>query len=151
MGPEEAKQYILDRIDVTRQRVTIAKAFMLKNFDPDTNTLIDRFLDSVNAKMPAKLVLHPSVDHVPVINAAAEALSWKRAACEGVWGLIGVVFPASTNWCGEIQMMEWTNVVPGSGAARVSRGTVDQRRRVEGERHDITRRYAALRRVCFMG
>jgi len=119
MSPEEARQHIIDRIAVTRQKVTLAKAFILENFDPNSLMLFERFMNSVDAKMPAKIVLHQSIDPVPTLKAAAEAISWKLAACEAIWGLIsnGAVFPASTNLCGEIGSLGWTTVVPGSGGS----------------------------------
>jgi hypothetical protein len=119
MSPEEAKQLIVNQITVTRQRVTIAKAFILKNFDANTLNVIERFAGSVNAKMPQTIVLHATVDPTPILNAAAEAISWKLAACEAIWGLIstGAVFPASMTLCGEIGGLGWTTVVGKSGGA----------------------------------
>jgi hypothetical protein len=117
MSPDEAKQHIVDAVAVRRQQVTLAKAFILKNFQPDTAQLVGQFLNSVDAKMPDKLVLHQSVDTLPNLRAAAEAISWKIAACEAVWGLIsnGAIFPASASLWGEIEVLACTTVVPGSG------------------------------------
>jgi len=99
--------------------VTIAKAFILKNFHPTTSEVISRFLQSVDARMPQKLVLHPSVDAVPTLNSVVSAISWQLAACEAVWGLIAnaAVFPASTAMCGGFGTLQWTTVVPGSGGS----------------------------------
>src|SRR5688572_4412996 len=98
MGPEEAKRFIVEHIKVTRQRVTIAKGYLLEKFDPDTLKLIDQFVRSVDSKLPEKIVLHNSIDPIPTLNAAAEAISWRLSACEAVWGLIstGALFPASS-------------------------------------------------------
>src|SRR6202022_3432008 len=103
MNEDEAKRYIVEHVKVARLHVTIAKAFILKNFHPTTSELISRFLQSVEAKMPQKLVLHPSVDAVPTLNSVVSAISWQLAACEAIWGLIAntAVFPASTGMCGE--------------------------------------------------
>ncbi len=119
MHADEAKEYIVDNIKVPRQRVTVAKAFILKNFDPNSETLIKSFLDSVDAEMPQQVVLHQSVDAVPTLKQAAEAISWKLAACEAIWGLISSSFliPASNQFYGDIGGLGWTTVVPGSGGS----------------------------------
>jgi hypothetical protein len=117
MNEAEAKRRIIEGINVTRQRVTIAKAFVLKNFDPNAATLIESFMKSVEAKMPQQLVLHQSIDPIPTLKEYSEAISWKLAACEAIWGLIsnGAVFPASTDLFGDIGPVQWTTVIPGSG------------------------------------
>ena len=119
MNDDDAKRYIAEHVKVARLHVTIAKAFILKNFHPTTSELLRRFLASVDAKMPQKLVLHPSVDAVPTLDGVVGAISWQLAACEGIWGLIGnaTMFPASTNMYGEFGTLQWTTVVPGSGGS----------------------------------
>lgn len=119
MNDDEAKRYIGEHVKVARLHVTIAKAFILKNFHPTTSELISRFLQSVDAKMPQKLVLHPSVDPIPTLDGVVSAISWQLAACEAIWGLIAnaAVFPASTGMCGGFGTLEWTTVVPGSGGS----------------------------------
>jgi hypothetical protein len=119
MNEDGAKRYIAEHVKVPRLHVTIAKAFILKNFYPITTELISRFLRSVEAKMPQKLVLHPSIDPVPTLDSVIGAISWQLAACEAIWGLIAnaAVFPASTGLCGGFGSLEWTTVVPGSGGS----------------------------------
>jgi hypothetical protein len=119
MNDDEAKRYIAEHVKVARLHVTIAKAFILKNFHPVTSELISRFLQSVDAKMPQKLVLHQSVDPIPTLDGVASAISWQLAACEAIWGLIAnaAVFPASTGLCGGFGTLQWTTVVPGSGGS----------------------------------
>ncbi|OSJ13528.1 hypothetical protein BSR47_20950 [Bradyrhizobium canariense] len=119
MNDYEAKRYIAEHVKVPRLHVTIAKGFILKNFHPTTSDLINCFLQSVEAKMPQKLVLHPSVDPVPTLDAVVSAISWQLSACEAIWGLIAnaAVFPASTNMYGAHESLQWTTVVPGSGGS----------------------------------
>ena len=119
MNDDEAKRYIGEHVKVARLHVTIAKAFILKNFYPTTSELIRRFLQSVDATMPQQLVLHQSVDPIPTLDAVVSAISWQLAACEAIWGLIAnaAVFPASTNLCGGFGTLQWTTVVPGSGGS----------------------------------
>lgn len=117
MNDDDAKRYIAEHVKVARLHVTIAKGFVLKNFQPMTSELISRFLQSVDAKMPQKLVLHQSVDPVPTLDSVVGAISWQLAACEAIWGLIAnaAIFPASTNMCGGFGTLQWTSVVPGGG------------------------------------
>lgn len=117
MNDDEAKRYIAEHVKVPRLHITIAKAFILKNFHPKTSELLNRFLASVDVKMPQKLVLHPSVDPLPTLDAVVNAISWQLAASEAIWGLIAsaAIFPASGGWCGEFRTLEWTTIVPGSG------------------------------------
>ena len=117
MSDHDAKRYIAEHVKVARLHVTIAKAFILKNFHPTTSELIGRFLASVDAKIPQKLVLHPSVDAVPILDSVVSAISWQLAACEAIWALIAnaAVFPASTGLYGAFGTLQWTTIVPGSG------------------------------------
>jgi hypothetical protein len=91
MTGDEAKQYIVDRVTVPRLHVTIAKAFVLSNFKPITSDLISEFLESVNAKLPAKLVLHQSVDPTPALNATVNAISWQLRCVRGFGALFQTV------------------------------------------------------------
>ena len=117
MNDDEAQQYILDRVRVTRQQVTLAKAFMLKNFEADTEQLIDHFSVSVDARMPQEVVIGQTANPIPGLESAAEAISWKLAACEAIWGLISsaAIFPASTRLCGQIGTLKWTTGRTSSG------------------------------------
>jgi hypothetical protein len=117
MNDDDAKRYISGHVDVPRLHVTIAKAFVLANFQPDTGELIRRFLHTVDAKMPEKLVLHPSVDAIPTLDSIVAAISWQLAACEAIWGLIssGAIFPASSGFAGGFGTIEWTTIVQRSG------------------------------------
>ena len=96
MNDDEAMKYIIRETTVTRQQVTLAKAYILENFQPSTPTLIDSFLASVDARMPERIILHPTQDPIPSLKSAVETISWKLAACEAIWGLISsaAVFPA---------------------------------------------------------
>jgi hypothetical protein len=117
MRPDEAFEHLKRNIKVTRQRVTIAKAFILKNFEQNTSYLIDYFLQEMEARMPNQVVIHPTVDTDATLSQAAEAISWKLAACEAIWGLIatGLVIPGDSDLTEQLQTLGWTTVVPGSG------------------------------------
>ena len=117
MSPDDAKNYIIEKICVQRQKVTVAKGFVLKNFEPNTDGLIHSFLSSVGVEMPIQVVLHRTIDPIPVLDGVADYISWKLALCEAIWGLIstGSIFPASSRFCGETTGIQYTTVVPGSG------------------------------------
>ena len=59
MNEDEAKKFIIRETTVTRQQVTLAKAFILEKFQPATPMLIDSFLESVDARMPEQIILVP--------------------------------------------------------------------------------------------
>ena len=90
MDPRQAKRLIDERIAVTPQRVVIAKAIILHASanESQSSALIDAVLRGNTIEMPDKVVLHSSVDPLPAITAAAEALSWQVAAAEAILSLI---------------------------------------------------------------
>ena len=86
MNEREAKNLIDERIAVTPQRVLIAKAiiFEASHKESQSSNLIDAVLRANRIEMPDKVVLHQSVDPLPAITAAADALSWQVAAAEAI-------------------------------------------------------------------
>ena len=112
MNSDEAKAYILKHVSVTRQKVTIAKTFVLANFQTDTSKLVDAFLMSVDAEMPQEVNLNRAVDPLPTLDAAAASISWRLATCEAIWSLISasVLFPASSELRGQIGRLGYTTV-----------------------------------------
>jgi len=117
MNEEEARQAILQSVSVTRQKILVAKAFILKEFHSDTTALLDQFLVSVDARMPEKVVLHDSVDVGASTRAVAESFSWRLAFGEAVLQLIhgGILLNADTSTLSVVTSIPWTTVVPGSG------------------------------------
>jgi len=85
---DKYKQMLVDKVVVTNQMVTYAKAFILDNFSSDTTTLIENLLSNVDAKKPEKIVIHQSVDTESQIDQTAKSISWRLAGCEAIWGLI---------------------------------------------------------------
>lgn len=117
MKESEALQSIENQINVTPQKVTIAKSYILQHFKENTSEMIREFLLSVEAKMPLEIVIHQSVDTVGMIKKAAEAISWTLSYCEAIWGLISanLLIPASDQSRNHLQHLPWTTVVPGQG------------------------------------
>jgi hypothetical protein len=90
---EKIGEKIIAMIRVTPQQVTLAKAFLLKNFKPGPsfNSPVDginKLLEAMQVKMPDVICVHESMDSEKIIKQAAEAIAWKLAGCEAIWGLI---------------------------------------------------------------
>jgi len=117
VNPNEAELSLRKQIVVTRQMVMYAKSFILKNFQPETRRLIQDLQKSVEALIPKQIVIHDSVDTALMIKQAADAISWRLAASEAVWGLISnnVIIPGNNDLIEESCTLGWTTVVPGSG------------------------------------
>lgn len=117
MNQEEAKQAIKSRINVTRQDVIIAKAYILANFQMSTSGMLTKFLRDVEAQKPEKVVLHPSVPPEPQIAQAAKTIIWQLAFGEAVWGLISAntLIPTRSDLYRIDADQQWTTVVPGGG------------------------------------
>jgi hypothetical protein len=117
MNPNEAEQFIAAQISVTRQKVTIAKAFAIERPTGDSHSLISAFLTEMDATMPQEVVIHQSVDPIPTLTKVAESFSWRLAMCEAIWGLIhaNIFIPTDFNMVNQVWSVSWTTIVPGSG------------------------------------
>jgi hypothetical protein len=118
MAPEDVETLIRERVSVTPQRVVLAKAIVLDASieSRESELLIQAALNANEVQMPGQVVVHPSVDPMPQISAAAEALSWRLAASEAIWSLIhsGLLVALSEPHHPTLSI-SWTTVVPGSG------------------------------------
>lgn len=118
MTQQEAYKLICEKVSVTPQRVVIAKGIILDNVakENDSQKLIAGVLVVNKVEMPKAIVLHPSVDSIPAIAAAADSMSWRLAASEAMWSLIhhGFIVPMAQPH-GEPPTLSWTTVIPGSG------------------------------------
>ena len=118
MNPDDANKLIRERVSVTPQRVVLAKAIVLdaSTKDCQSSRFVDAVLKANGVEMPKEVVLHHSVDPIPAITAASEALSWRLAASEAIWSLIHSGFLISLDALqGSPPSLAWTTVVPGSG------------------------------------
>ncbi len=117
MSPEQAKQSIMDKVSVTNQMVIYAKAYFLKNFRSNTESLIRSLINDVDAKKPDIVVIHQSVNTEEMLSKTAKYFSWRMAACEAIWGLIAnnIFIPGADNHFNESNSVGWTTVVRGSG------------------------------------
>jgi len=112
----EAERLIQSRVDVTRQHIVLAKAYILKNFQDSPSSMLQGFVRDFHAQKPDKVVLHPSVDLEPQVAQAANAIAWRLAFAEAIWSLIGagVLIPAHSNLDAIDVNQEYTTIVPGS-------------------------------------
>jgi hypothetical protein len=126
MHDQEARQYLVGRISVTRQKVTLAKAFLvdLSKSVTDSVVLIQRLRDHMDSNMPSEVVLHPSVDPIPVLDKAADSISWRLAGCEALWELIhsNMLMPAAEALVMTTDRLSWTTVVRNSGGTSAGWG-----------------------------
>jgi len=94
---DDIRDNIISSVNVTLQQVTIAKAFILKNFTEDTKTVIMKLVSAMDCSYPSQINLNHNaeVENQVVIKKTAESLSWIRAGCEAVWSLIssGLLIP----------------------------------------------------------
>ncbi|MEA3478747.1 MAG: hypothetical protein U9R60_11245 [Bacteroidota bacterium] len=117
MNPEQAYQYLVEKIDVTNQMVTYAKAFMLEHFQENTDHLLTSLLQNVEATKPSQIVIHQSVDTPGLLTKAAKYISWDLASREALWGLItsNLLIQGSSDLADRNGTLDWTTVIPGSG------------------------------------
>lgn len=121
MNESEAKKLILDRTIVTPQKVVVAKAIVLNTClkTSSSDNLIAAVLQANGVAMPKKVLIHPSVDPVPTLMAAGDALSWSLASREAIWSLIhgGYLIPLGADLQESTPSIEWTTVIPGSSGS----------------------------------
>jgi hypothetical protein len=117
MTEQEARNSILQAIAITRQKIVIAKAFIIKEFHSDTTSLLNQFLVSVDARTPEKVVLHDSVDVGASTKAVAESFSWRLAFGEAILQLMhgSIILDRDSSKVAVVPNVQWTTVVPGSG------------------------------------
>ncbi len=117
MNPAQVGKQLIDKVSVTNQMVTYAKAYFLKNFQSDTSILLNALLDNVEAIKPDKIIIHSSANTDEMVFSAAKSISWRMAGCEAIWGLIGsnCLIPGSDSHFEERASIEWTTMVPGGG------------------------------------
>ena len=70
MSYDEYRDSIIEKVKVTNQMVTYAKAFFIENFEPDTKILINSLLENLEARKPEKIIIHPSIDTEKMISDA---------------------------------------------------------------------------------
>lgn len=118
MNESQAKKLVLDRTVVTPQRVVVAKAIVLNACQKTSSSddLVAAVLRANGAAIPKQVVIHPSLDPMPALIAAGDALSWSVAAKEAIWSLIhgGYLIPMA-DLHGGAPSIGWTTVIPGSG------------------------------------
>lgn len=105
MNDQEAERAIRHQIAVTRQQVTLAKAFLMRlpgDGPYDTLTLPSEFARQQGFEKPQMVILQSSANPEPQLRVAAGYLSCAVAMCEALWSLVyqGYFFPedGTANW-----------------------------------------------------
>lgn len=104
---------------MTPQQVIVAKAIVL-NVCQKTSTsddLIAAVLKANSVAIPKSVVVDNSVDPMPTLIAAGDALSWSIAAREAIWSLIhgGFLIPMVADLQGTSPTIGWTSYGYSSG------------------------------------
>jgi hypothetical protein len=117
MSPQEIEKKIEQMIRVTPQQVTVAKIFLSKNFYPDPVFGIEKLLEAMQVATPEEICVHQSVDTDAMVKQAAEAISWKLAGCEAVWGLISsnLLIPYMARFRSPDLNLRYTTAMKGRG------------------------------------
>jgi hypothetical protein len=113
---DEAELLLNSKVHVTHSLVTLAKAFILKNFNPFTEHMEAAFLQHMDAQPIPTMVVHSSVSLEPQIAAAARAISCQLALAEALWALVhqGVIHRKQNDYRELRPHQSWTSVVKGS-------------------------------------
>ena len=109
MQPKDAEAIIREGISVTRQRIAVAKQFVVKysfSADIETDHVVRSFLESVGAELPHKTLQQETGEWSPELGRIADTLSWRLAALQAVSEL---TFSGSLMMAGDLQL--WHPVV----------------------------------------
>jgi hypothetical protein len=117
MTQTEARQFVLDNVTVRRQQVVVMKGLLLKHFSDSSTVMLEAAIQQVGASKPPNVVLHPTVDPLPILRQFVEWISWSIAGCEAMWGLVhsNILLPGASQVSDFHPGIEWTTIVPGSG------------------------------------
>jgi hypothetical protein len=117
MAPDQARQFVIDDVAVSRQQVVLMKSLLLKYYNDNPDAMLEAAVRKVGAQKPQIVVLHATVDPQPTLRQFTEWTSWWIAGCEALWGLVhsNVLIPAASGLNSFQPSISWTTVIPGSG------------------------------------
>jgi len=97
MNEKEARELLINKISLTRQNITIAKANILELLEDrmDSHTLINQVLHKLEKQLPEKIIIDGISNSIAFLDDAADAISWRVAISEAIWELIhnNLIFP----------------------------------------------------------
>lgn len=119
MRENEARSEVLKRVAVSRQLVTLAKAFLLFPTRPDRfrpEEIIDEFVKQQGHEKVKHVVLHDTVDPEPHLAQVVGYLSSTVAFVQAFWDLVHSGYYMAYGASRVIEPHQgWTTVIPGSG------------------------------------
>lgn len=117
MTERDALSTVIAGVNVRAQDVTVAKAYLLRHFKPDTEAMIEGSLIEFDAVMPKVVNLNESQDLNPSLARMARAVSWRLTIYEAVWQLVhsNAFLPTSSDFTGGIPHVTWTTGRTSSG------------------------------------
>ncbi len=121
MREDEARQYLVQQVSVTRQLVTLAKVYLQKTIVKgrvETEPLFAAFTRDQGYTIPRQVVIHPSANPIQTLEQVARAYSCQLALCEALWSLVYQGVVVRTSDCREDHLrfnLDYTSTVPGSG------------------------------------
>jgi hypothetical protein len=116
---EEVYSQINKCISVTHLQIVVAKEFILSQFNVDenlqTNAILQKFLVSVDAIAPEKVIIHQSIDSASTIKQVIQNISWRLAFSEAIWALVHTNFliPLDGAIYTDEPSVSWTSVIQG--------------------------------------
>jgi hypothetical protein len=118
---EEVFNQINSSVSVTRPQIVAAKEFILKELRNNksffSNSVLQKFLVSVDATAIEKIIVNPFVDSTSTIRQAIQNISWRLAFSEAIWAIIhnNIALLLDGAIGTEEPKISWTTVIPGSG------------------------------------
>ena len=89
MRVSEVQAALRQRISVTRHDVTVAKAYIVSNFQSSTVRLLDDWLKKQGVQLSETVSWDESGDPEPQLQQLANYCRWRLAAFQAVWELMG--------------------------------------------------------------
>lgn len=119
LSERQSRDLIVRNIAVSRLDVVLAKDYVMKHLNVETQKVVSEFLEAYDAVPPEIVVLHEAANPEDALDRAARSIAMRLACLEGILELIhsGLILPASESIVGEIPGIRWTTVYQNSGGS----------------------------------
>src|SRR5688572_22748609 len=91
MNPDQFRERVAAAVQVTSQRVLIAKRYIIEQNPQNAlpSSLLEAFLSQIDSAPKDHVIFfHPSIDLEPAIKKMADTVSWRSAFHEALWSLV---------------------------------------------------------------